>query len=287
MGATPPGREAAAATRRSVRRHLFAIAAIGAGGLFFYNANVLNAYTEVHFAERRLKDWEIRYKALATLPQPRLIAVTLRHDFYPERRSAAWVGTLRAVNRNARAVDTLYVSLPATGATPANRFEASAGTGIILDSLVFDRDASLLRDDLVNGVRLYRFARPLATGETLSVRFAGRFEPRGYPNDAFNNDVAVNGSFMNSQYVPAFGYQENNELSDDDIRQRNGLKPKPRMKALDDPAVRLNSYLTSDADWITFEETTCTAPDQISIAPVVPRSRVDRERTPVFPLQDG
>ena len=254
---------------------LFAIAAIGAGGLFFYNANVLNAYTEVHVAERRLKDWEIRYKALASLPQPRLVAVTLRHDFYPERRSAAWVGTLRAVNRNARAVDTLYVSLPATGASPVNRFEASAGTGIMLDSLVFDRDASLLRDDLVNGVRLYRFARPLATGETLSVRFAGRFEPRGYPNDAFNNDVAVNGSFMNSQYVPAFGYQEGNELSDDDIRQRNGLKPKPRMKALDDPAVRLNSYLTSDADWITFEETTCTAPDQISIAP----GYLDREWT--------
>jgi aminopeptidase N len=39
------------------------------------------------------------------------------------------------------------------------------------------------------------------------------------------------------------------------------------MKSLDDPAVRLNSYLTSDADWITFDETTCTAPDQISIAP--------------------
>ena len=53
-------------------------------------------------------------------------------------------------------------------------------------------------DDTPNGVRLYRFAKPLATGDTLTVRFAGRFEPRGYPNDAFNNDVAYNGSFMNS-----------------------------------------------------------------------------------------
>ena len=96
---------------------VFVAAAIGLGGLFFYNANVLNAYTEVHVAERRVKDWEVRYKALASLPQPRLIAVTLRHDFYPERRAAAWNGTLRAVNRNTRAVDTLFVSLPATGAT--------------------------------------------------------------------------------------------------------------------------------------------------------------------------
>ena len=80
---------------------------------------------------------------------------------------------------------------------------------------------------------------------------------------------------MNSQYVPSFGYQEGNELGDDDIRERNGLKPKPRMKSLDDPAVRQNSYLTSDADWITFDETTCTSPDQISIAP----GYLDREWT--------
>jgi hypothetical protein len=49
--------------------------------------------------------------------------------------------------------------------------------------------------------------------------------------------------------------------------KRNKLKPKPRMKNIDDPAVRQNSYLTQDADWITFDETTCTAADQISIAP--------------------
>jgi aminopeptidase N len=47
------------------------------------------------------------------------------------------------------------------------------------------------------------------------------------------------------------------------------------MKALDDPAVRQNSYLTSDADWISFDETTCTSPDQISIAP----GYLDREWT--------
>ena len=39
------------------------------------------------------------------------------------------------------------------------------------------------------------------------------------------------------------------------------------MKKIDDPAMRENSYLTQDADWITFDETTCTAADQISIAP--------------------
>jgi ABC-2 type transport system permease protein len=245
----------------------FAAMAVAFGAFFFYNANTLNAYTEVRSSERRVKAWEVAYKPLEALPHPRIVSVTLRHDYFPERRAAAWRGGLVAVNRDPRPVDTLYVSLPSTGAYPANTFEATSNSGVALDSLVFDRDATLIRDDPTNGVRLYRFRKPLATGETLSVRFAGRFEPRGYPNDAFNNDVSSNGSFMSNSYLPSFGYPEGRELGDDDIRQRNKLAPKPRMKSIDDPAVRQNSYLTQDADWIAFDETTCTAPDQISIAP--------------------
>src|SRR4029079_18042267 len=113
-------------------------------GVFFYNANILNAYTEVHDAERRAKSWEVTYKPLASLPQPRLLSVSLRHDFFPERRAALWSGTLRAVNRETRSVDTLFVNLPATGASPANAFEATAGSGLGVDSLVFDRDALLV-----------------------------------------------------------------------------------------------------------------------------------------------
>ena len=55
------------------RRVAFAAAAIALGGIFFYNANALNAYTEVHKAERRVKAWELKYKPLESLPQPRLI----------------------------------------------------------------------------------------------------------------------------------------------------------------------------------------------------------------------
>lgn len=242
-------------------------AALVLGGFFFYNANILNAYSDVRTAEHRLKAWELRYKPLATLAQPRLVSVRLQHDYFPARRAAAWRGTLVAVNRDPRPVDTLFLSFMATGPTPRNDFQAQSSTGVSLDSLTFDREATLLVDDPRNGVRLYRFTRPLATGESLAVHFAGRYEPHGYPNDAFNNDVAYNGSFMNSGYIPLFGYQESNELANDDIRQRNGLKPKPRMKLLDDPAVRRTNYLSPDADWITFDETTCTSSDQISIAP--------------------
>jgi len=143
----------------------FAAMAVVLGAFFFYNANTLNAYTEVRSSERRVKTWETTYKSLQSLPHPRIVSVTLRHDYFPERRASAWNGGLVAVNRDPRPVDTLYVSLPTTGAYPSSAFEAASNSGLALDSLVFNRDATLLKDDPINGVRLYRFAKPLAPGE--------------------------------------------------------------------------------------------------------------------------
>ncbi len=253
----------------------FGLAAVGLGSAFFYNANILNAYTEVHAAERQTKEWEVKYKPLEHLTSPRLVGVTVRQDFFPESRSAKWNGTLIAENRSAAPIDTVYLALFASGPRPTSLFEAASNTGVSYDTLAFNRPALLLANDDVNGVRLYALGTPLAPGDTLTLRFAGRFEPRGYPNDAFNNDVSPNGSFMNSTYVPSFGYPERDELSDDDARQRTGLKPKPRMKNIDDPAVRLGNYVSPNADWTTFDETTCTSPGQISIAP----GYLDREWT--------
>jgi hypothetical protein len=253
----------------------FFLAAVALGGAFFYNANVLNAYTEVHKAEKLLKDWEVTYKPLAGLAQPRVIAYTVRQDFFPERRSSAWRGTMTAVNRTNRPVDTLFLALPATDPRPMSLYEARSNSGLAYDTLAFNRRDTLILDDTRRGVRLYRFTPPLAPGDTVALRFAGRLEPPGYPNDAFNHDVSPNGSFMAYTYMPSLGYAAGNELGDDDARQRAGLKPKDRMKKIDDPTVRDNNYISPDADWITFDETTCTSPDQISIAP----GYLDREWT--------
>ncbi|HEU4405605.1 MAG TPA: M1 family aminopeptidase [Polyangiaceae bacterium] len=244
-----------------------ALSATAWGGYFYYNADVLNAFTEVRAAERRVAGLEREYKRYDGLPQPRVTGVELRHDFFPERRAAAWRGALTAVNRHGAPIDTLYVRLPDALPRPLDRYEAASNTGVALDALDFDREAALERDDTAQGVRIYRLARPLAPGESLRVNFAGRFEPRGFPNDAFNNDVAENGSFMSSNYLPGFGYDPAAELAGDDARKRNGLAPKPPMRPADDPAGRLENALRRGADWVTFAATVCTAPDQTALAP--------------------
>ena len=241
--------------------------ALAFGGLFFWNANVLNDYTEVRKSEKLVAQWEEKWKALEDLPQPRVVAVNLEHDTYPERRSAVWRGTLTAVNRHDRPIDTLFVQLPPTAARPLNAYTAAANTGLVFDTLEFSRPVSLIVNEASEGVRLYRLAEPLAQGDTLLIRFAAHYEPRGFPNDGFANDVAANGTFMNNGYIPGFGYNPQGELSDDDIRERNDLKPKPRMRSIDDTTARRENYISNDTDWMTFEATVSTSADQIAIAP--------------------
>jgi ABC-2 type transport system permease protein len=67
--------------------------------------------------------------------------------------------------------------------------------------------------------------------------------------------------------LPQFGYQDREELSEDNTRRKHGLKPKERMADLNDAAARRNTYISSDADWVTFDAVVSTSPDQIAIAP--------------------
>ncbi len=246
---------------------VLATIALAFGGVFYWNANMLNDYSEVRKSEKAVAAWEREWKPLEELPQPRIVGTTIEYDAYPERRSAAWRGTLTAVNRHDRAIDTLFVQLPATAARPQNSYTAAANTGLVFDTLEFSRPVSLVVNETGEGVRLYRLAEPLAPGDTLLVRFAARYEPRGFPNDGFANDVAVNGTFMNNSYMPGFGYNPQGELSDDDIRERNKLAPKPRMKSIDDTTARRQNYISNDTDWMAFEATLSTSADQIAIAP--------------------
>ncbi len=250
-----------------VAASLLTAVALVLGGIFYWNANVLNDYTEVRKSEKAVAAWETRWKPLEGLAQPRIVGVSIEHDAFPERRAAAWRGTLTSVNRGARPIDSLFVQLPPVGARPQNPYTAAANTGLVFDTLAFSRPATLLVNEASDGVRLYRLTEPLAPGDTLRVTFAARYEPRGFPNDGFSNDVAGNGTFMNSGYVPSFGYSAQAELADDYIRERNKLAPKERMRSIDDTAARRLNYISNDTDWMTFEATVSTASDQFAIAP--------------------
>src|SRR3546814_12645655 len=94
-----------------------------------------------------------------------------------------------------------------------------------------------------------------------------RFEPHGFGNDVAQTRLVENGTFLDSTLLPSFGYSEEGQIDDRNERRKRGMPELPRMAKLEDQAARANTYISDDADWVAFETTVCTAPDQIALAP--------------------
>jgi ABC-2 type transport system permease protein len=236
--------------------------AVGVGLFVFWNTNVLN-----HYARRKTRDkaqaaYERTYRGYLRFDQPRITDVKVTADMFPEQRRFAFRGTYALVNRHSRPLDTLYVSV-LSAATWSN----TRHTGYRFDSLVPDRSATPLVQDSLNGVYLFRLDQPLLPGDTLRLRFASSYRHAGFPDGPFQNAIAANGSFLNNGYLPTIGYDESGELTDDDRRKEQKLGPRDRTPKLEDEAARANQDFTRDADWIGFDATVGTSPDQIAIAP--------------------
>jgi hypothetical protein len=246
---------------------LTAAGALASGGFVFYNTAILNPYASTKELENRQVAYEKEYRHFKDLAQPRIVSVRVRADLAPERRAFALQSVYHLVNTRTRPLDSLLVSLSAVGFGSNINGGVFAEGGYHVDSLVWSRPASVVIADSGRGVYLYRLTTPLAPGDSLTLAFGGHFAPSGFPNAHPNNDIVANGTFLNNSYFPGLGYDESPELGDDDKRKEHKLGPKARAKPIGDTLARRDNALAGDADWIAFDATVSTAPDQIAIAP--------------------
>ncbi|GAB3862109.1 M1 family aminopeptidase [Hymenobacter terrigena] len=229
---------------------------LGAGYYIFYNTNVLNKYLTPKEGEKRQVAYEKQYRRLKDVAQPRITAVDLNTEIFPETRAVRFRGRFTLVNKHTRALDTVIVSIP-----------VEQSPHVLALSLGQTGQATLALNDTTYGVRLYRLAQPLAPGDSLALNMDIRYQERGFPNSGSNTDIVYNGTFVSSNYLPGLGYREEAELSGDQDRKNYGLKPKPRMANVNDVKARQNTYISADADWIRFRTTVSTEADQTAIAP--------------------
>ncbi|CAN5636741.1 M1 family aminopeptidase [soil metagenome] len=225
---------------------------LGLGGFVFYNTNVLNEYRTSRDAQRHAAEYERLYKQYEIALQPRITAVSLHVDIFPERRDVAVRGTYRLVNRGEAPIDSLHLRVP-------HRAEIA--------QMAFSRAAESVHADEDHGYYIYRLDSALAPGDSLSLDFNIAYVTRGFENRVTSTQIVENGTFLNSGMMPSFGYDPGAELSDEESRRKQRLEPRERMARLEDDAARRNNYISRDADWIEFEATVSTSPDQIAIAP--------------------
>ncbi len=236
------------------------------GGYVYYNTNVENQYFAPKGLEARSARTERQYKRYEHLAQPKIIATKLAVDLYPTAspRRYQMQGTLTLLNKESRPLDSLYVNYDPSQA--------------VKTTLVPGRPATVLLDDPVAGVRLYRLAQPLAPGDSLPLAITVSYAARGFTSRPQDQSVfswatippedrlTANGTFLDGTGV-RLGYQPDGELEEDDVRLRNQLKTKERVPRLNDPRGLMTCGFTSDADYTRFETTVSTDPDQTAIAP--------------------
>ncbi len=225
---------------------------VGLGGFIFYNTNVLNTYRTRKQREDLRVRYEKEYRKYRGIPQPRITGVKFNADVFPAERQAKIRGHYDLENKTSQPVSEVLISMPEE----------------LKDRrLIFQPPAKLVSDERALGAAIYKMEQPLAPGAVGALEFELAYIPKGFPNGEAPTVVVSNGTFLNSGMLPQLGYLDGEELSEDDTRRKHGLKPKERMADLYDAAARRNTYISSDADWVTFEAVVSTSADQIAIAP--------------------
>ncbi len=247
-----------ARARRSFRGRLrvatvaIAVAFASTGAFIFYNTDVLDRYEPSDERERLAVLYEQRWQSWESVPQPRVAAVDVRVELYPEQRLADLEGTLTLRNATDAAIDRVLVYVNPT--LQVRRLEIPGGSESEHDPEI--------------GFRVFTLATPLAAGAETTLAFALGFAEPGLVERGSNRAVVYNGSFLHSpDFVPRIGYERGGELADPNERRKRGLSPRPRMADLDDPAARANNYVSHEGDWIRFAATIGTSADQIALAP--------------------
>jgi ABC-2 type transport system permease protein len=234
---------------------------VGVGGYIFYNTDVLNPYRTTFRIDDARAQYEKKYRQYKDLPQPKITDVNTQVDLYPEKRAAVIKGTMLLENKTSANIDRVAFTV-----WPVDLIPVPMPHIQVRELALADGQTPIIQDPEL-GFYLYRLPKPLPPHGHIRLEFALEYDNYGFENSNPNTDLTHNGTYIGERYSPFIGYTPDIELTDDSTRHKHGLQHAKRMPTLDDAAARNENMTNTDADWINFEGTVSTSPDQIAILP--------------------
>jgi ABC-2 type transport system permease protein len=227
---------------------ILAVLFFGIGGRVYYENNILNERRSSKEREQLQVEWENDYKKYEGKAQPRIVAINIDMNIFPNTRDFKSSGTYKMINKTDEAIDSLFLN--------HNQYPST---------FEFSRPNILVLEDTIQNFDIYQLSSSLQPGDSLELNFTVHNKPNTFLRS--NSPVRANGTFMNSSIYPSLGYSSQGELTDDKTREKydlpkNELRPHPT-----DSTALGDTYISKDADWIDFEATVSTSEDQIAIAP--------------------
>lgn len=220
-------------------------------GFIYYNTNVLNKFVTSDEQEVFAVKYEKEYQKYKKTPQPKFTRITLDMDLKQKELSYHATGEAVAQNKTQKVIDSIVIEYNAL----LSKIDIQGWGNVVLD----DKDL---------GFRIYKLAKPLQPGDSVSMKYDILMENKGFSRNGQPQAITYNGTFIHSyDYFPTIGYTGNSEVSDKNKRTKLGL---PKKKELPNPESTEGldiCYLGSDADWIMLETTIHTEKDQTALAP--------------------
>ena len=224
------------------------------GGFIYFNTDVENKFQTDFQREELQTSYEKKFKKYEHIPQPKITDVQLSVGIYPYTRGLASKGTYVLKNKTSQPIDSVHVQIQ---------------DNIKIHGITFSRPSVLVSNDSQYAYRIYRLASPLQPGDTMTMAFDVAIESKGFQNDFTGLSTPLyNGTFVNNRvFLPSIGYDRLAELADNNQRKKHGLGYRRTSNPITDSNAKQSNLFTPDADFITFDATVSTVPDQIAIAP--------------------
>ena len=231
---------------------LFALLAVGAGSWYFYNAHVLNEYLDSKARRGIQADYERQFKKYENLDQPKVTAVDATINIYPERRSFDGSVRMTLQNKTNQPITQIHLTDQKQSVT----------------NVQFDRTFHLVSSAPRNMYSIYALDPPLAPGQTVTLTCNVGHQTRGFRDGNELPELAYNGTFFDSDYVPYVGYNTGIELDDPRRRREEHLPALEEMAHRGDPTHAVNNvFFRGESDWVTYHTVVSTSADQIAVAP--------------------
>jgi ABC-2 type transport system permease protein len=233
------------------------VAFISTGAWIYTNVSVKNRYLSADEQRAQSALFEKTYHKYANVLQPKITSAKLNVDVFPDEFKALAAGQFVMVNKGAKPIDSLHFTMP------IDNFHRQL-TKFLIDG----KEPAKILNDTDLGYSIYRLPKTLNPGDTARMEMTVTGEYVGFANSGNNRDVVSNGTFFNVGIFPGFGYDENQELTSDKYRKKYNLAVKEwTLPKQNDPAGLRDFLFTDDANWVTFEGTISTSPDQTAILP--------------------
>jgi ABC-2 type transport system permease protein len=224
------------------------------GCYVFYNTNVLEKYENSKTREKGQALYEKTLKAkYEFMNQPKIVESDIKVELYPSKRSMSADGFYYLKNKSTQTIKDVYIMF---------------NKPVDVKELAFLGGAKVKQQWKDWGVTIYTLTKPLAPQDSVKLSFKVEVDSKSFLSGVAGTSLVYNGTFFNNtDYFPSIGYEERGELSGEDERKKQGLKPKERMMEQSDKRGLSQNLFGDDGDWIRFQMTIGTEPEQTAIAP--------------------